>query len=389
VTVLDLGFAVAGPFGTQALSDLGANVIKINATRDPFWHATHIAYACNRGKRSICIDLKKPAGLAVLHRLVTTADVVHSNMRRDALVRLGCDEASLRPHNPTMIYCHTRGFDRGPRSNAPGNDQTGASLAGVTWEDGGGYDGGRPFWSLTSMGDTGNGYLSAIAVIQALYHRARSGEGQSVDTSILNAALLSASAAAVTADGTPVPRPHLDRLQLGLTALYRLYETTDGWLCLAVTDEPQWQGLVIALAHLGLGDDERFSEPSRRHANDATLCALLHGEMKTRTSREWFALLEGAGVPCEIANPSFGRDVFADPVMRDLGLIVEHQHPKLGRFEQFGATIDFSGTPGIVQGPPPIVGQHTREILEQHGFEGEEIEELFASQVVFEDLWVD
>ncbi len=100
VTVLDLGFAVAGPFGTQALADLGANVIKINATRDPLWHATHIAYGCNRGKRSICIDLKNPDGLAVLHRLVAAADVVHSNMRRDALVRLGCDEASLRLVNP-------------------------------------------------------------------------------------------------------------------------------------------------------------------------------------------------------------------------------------------------------------------------------------------------
>jgi crotonobetainyl-CoA:carnitine CoA-transferase CaiB-like acyl-CoA transferase len=216
VTVLDLGFAVAGPFGTQVLADLGTNVIKVNARRDPYWHATHIAYGCNRGKRSICIDLKQPDGLAVLHRLVASADVVHSNMRRNALKRLGCDEASLRPLNPTMIYCHTRGFDQGSRSDAPGNDQTGSSLAGVTWEDGGGYDGGRPFWSLTSMGDTGNGYLSAIAVIQALYHRARTGEGQSVDTSILNAALLSASAASVTADGTPLPRPHLDRLQLGL-----------------------------------------------------------------------------------------------------------------------------------------------------------------------------
>ena len=389
VTVLDLGFAVAGPFGTQALSDLGANVIKINATRDPFWHATHIAYACNRGKRSICIDLKKPEGLAVFHRLVASADVVHSNMRRDALVRLGCDEASLRPYNPTMVYCHTRGFDQGPRSDAPGNDQTGASLAGVTWEDGGGYDGGRPFWSLTSMGDTGNGYLSAIAVIQALYHRARTGEGQSVDTSILNAALLSASSASVTADGTPLPRPHLDRLQLGLTALYRLYETTDGWVCLAVTDEPQWQALSSVLPELGLADDERFSDPRRRQASDAALCDLLEGVLNTRTADEWFQLLDAAGVPCEIANPSFGREIFLDPIMRELGLIVEHQHPKLGRFEQFGNTIDFSVTPGVVQGPPPIIGQHTREILGQHGFPADEIEELLASKVVFEDLWVD
>jgi crotonobetainyl-CoA:carnitine CoA-transferase CaiB-like acyl-CoA transferase len=389
VTVLDLGFAVAGPFGTQALSDLGANVIKINATRDPAWHATHIAYACNRGKRSICIDLKKPEGLAVFHRLVAKADVVHSNMRRDALARLGCDEASLRPHNPSMIYCHTRGFDRGPRSDAPGNDQTGASLAGVTWEDGGGYDGGRPFWSLTSMGDTGNGYLSAIAVIQALYHRAKTGEGQSVDTSILNAALLSASAASVRADGTPLPRPHLDRLQLGLSALYRLYETADSWICLAVTDEPQWQTLATALPQLGLADDERFGTVPLRQANDAALGALLAGTFKTHTGDEVFALLDSAGVPCEIANPSFGREIFLDPVMRDLGLIVEHQHPKLGHFEQFGTTIDFSGTPGVVQGPPPIIGQHTREILGQHGFAIEEVEGLLDSKVVYEDLWVD
>src|SRR5207245_268895 len=190
VTVLDLGFAVAGPFGTQVLADLGANVIKVNAWRDPWWHANHIAYGANRGKRSIGIDLKTPEGLAVLHRLVEQADVVHSNMRRDALHRLKIDEASLREVNSDIIYCHTRGFDRGPRSDSPGNDQTGCSLAGVTYEDGGCGDGGKPFWSLTSLGDTGNGFLSAIGVIQALYHRRRTGEAQSVDTSILNAGML-------------------------------------------------------------------------------------------------------------------------------------------------------------------------------------------------------
>jgi crotonobetainyl-CoA:carnitine CoA-transferase CaiB-like acyl-CoA transferase len=239
------------------------------------------------------------------------------------------------------------------------------------------------------MGDTGNGYLSAIAVIQALYHRSRTGEGQSVDTSILNAALLSASSASVTADGTPLPRPHFDRMQLGLTALYRPYETADGWTCLAVTDQPQWQALVAALPDLGLADDERFRDASRRQASDVALGALLEGVLKSLPAREWFRSLDGAGVPCEIASPSFGREIFLDPIIRELGLIVEHQHPKLGRFEQFGNTIDFSVTPRVVQGPPPIVGQHTREILDQHDFPLEEIEELLASEVVFEDLWVD
>jgi crotonobetainyl-CoA:carnitine CoA-transferase CaiB-like acyl-CoA transferase len=361
-------------------------VIKVNATRDPWWHCTHIAYGCNRGKRSVCIDLKHPDGIAVLHRLVANADVVHSNMRRDALRRLGCDEESLRPLNPTMIYCHTRGFDRGPRSDSPGNDQTGASLAGVTWEDGGGYDGGRPFWSLTSMGDTGNGFLSAIAVIQALYHRARTGEGQSVDTSIINAALLSASAASVTADGTPLPRPHLDRHQLGLTALYRLYETADGWLCVAVTDESEWHALSTVL---DLAGDDRFRDPLRRQENDGALAALLADVLRIRTAKEWFGLLDDAGVPCEIANGEFGREVFTDPVMRELGLIVEHRHPVLGRLEQFGTTIDFSATPGVVQGPPPVVGQHTRDILREHGFDDDRIEALLAAEVIFEDLRVD
>jgi crotonobetainyl-CoA:carnitine CoA-transferase CaiB-like acyl-CoA transferase len=193
----------------------------------------------------------------------------------------------------------------------------------------------------------------------------------------------------VTADGTPLPRPHLDRLQLGLSALYRLYETADGWLCLAVTDQPQWQALVSALPEVGLADDRRFGDPRRRQDNDAALWVLLEEVLKTRTAVEWFERLDEAGVPCEIANPSFGREIFADPVMRELGLIVEHQHPILGRFEQFGATIDFSNTPGVVQGPPPIVGQHTRQILSQHGYSADQVEELFAAKVVFEDLRVD
>ena len=212
------------------MADLGAKVIKVNNWRDPWWHANHIAYGANRGKRSVGIDLKTAEGLAVLHRLVERADVVHSNMRREPLYRLGIDEASLRQVNPRLIYCHTRGFDRGKRSDAPGNDQTGCSLAGVTYEDGGTRDGGKPFWSPTSLGDTGNAFLSVIGIIQALYHRARTGEAQAVDTSILNAGMLLASMAAVREDGSALPRPALDGMQLGLGALYRLYEAADGWL---------------------------------------------------------------------------------------------------------------------------------------------------------------
>ncbi|HEX3567111.1 MAG TPA: CoA transferase [Acidimicrobiales bacterium] len=389
VTVLDLGFAVAGPFGTQVLADLGADVIKVNATRDPWWHANHIAYGANRGKRSICIDLKTPEGLSVLHRLVERADVVHSNMRRDALRRLQCDEVSLRAVNSDIIYCHTRGFDRGPRSDSPGNDQTGCSLAGVTYEDGGTHDGGKPFWSLTSLGDTGNGFLSAIGVIQALYHRARSGEAQSVDTSILNAGLLAASMTSVRADGTSVPRPRVDRMQLGLHPLYRLYQTTDGWVCIAATKDEHWRGLLDALGQPGVGDDPRFGDAPGRAAHRQELDELLEPLFRRRTAAEVFAALDEHGVPCEIADPEFSRRAFDDPEMRELGLLVEQQHPKLGRFEHFGTTISFSDTPGRIWGPPPVVGQHTREIMREYDFGDDEIEKLLAGEAVFEDLWVD
>jgi crotonobetainyl-CoA:carnitine CoA-transferase CaiB-like acyl-CoA transferase len=386
ITVLDLGFAVAGPFGTQVLADLGADVIKVNAWRDPWWHASHIAYGANRGKRSIGIDLKTPEGLAVLHRLVERADVVHSNMRRDALGRLKCDEQSLRQVNPDIIYCHTRGFDRGPRSDSPGNDQTGCSLAGVTYEDGGSRDGGKPFWSLTSLGDTGNGFLSAIGVIQALYHRERTDEPQSVDTSILNAGLLVASMASLQADGTALPRPQLDGMQLGLHPLYRLYQTSDGWLCLAAVTEAHWRSLADAL---DLGADTRFVDVSARAAHAGKLTELLSLAFATRTSLELFAVLDDHGVPCEIADPDFDRHLFDDPEMQAAGLVVEQQHPKVGRFEHFGTTINFSDTPGRIWGPPPVVGQHTRQIMHEHGFDDSEIDKLIDARAVFEELWVD
>jgi crotonobetainyl-CoA:carnitine CoA-transferase CaiB-like acyl-CoA transferase len=389
VTVLDLGFAVAGPFGTQVLADLGANVIKVNATRDPWWHATHIAYGANRGKRSICIDLKTTEGLSVLHRLVEKADVVHSNMRRDAVRRLGCDEASLRKVNPDIIYCHTRGFDRGPRSDSPGNDQTGCSLAGVTFEDGGCRDGGKPFWSLTSLGDTGNGFLSAIGVIQALYHRTRTGYPQSVDTSILNAGLLAASMTSVKTDGEALPRPHLDRMQLGLHPLYRLYETADGWMCIAAVTGDHWVGLLDALGQAAVAEDPQFADAAARAAHADELATFLEPLFRQRSARDLFEALDGRGVPCEIADPDFSSGIYEDPEMQARGLVVEQQHPKLGRFDHFGRTITFSDTPGRIWGPPPVVGEHTREIMLEHGYETDEIEKLLAGAAVFEELWVD
>ena len=257
VRVLDLGLAVAGPWGTMMLADLGADVIKVNPLHDVYWMSTHIAMACNRGKRSIAINLKDPAAMEILHELVAGADIVQHNMRYDAAVRLGVDYESLRAIKPDLIYCHTRGFEHGAREGLPGNDQTGAALAGPDWLDGGLDHDGIPLWPVVSLGDTGNGFLSAIAMVQALYHRDRTGEGQFVDTSIMYAQLLNASIAWSLADGSRHgDRPSLDAMQLGHHATYRLYETADGWLCVAATTDEQRSAL-------GLG--ARCRQGHRRH----------------------------------------------------------------------------------------------------------------------------
>jgi crotonobetainyl-CoA:carnitine CoA-transferase CaiB-like acyl-CoA transferase len=388
VIVIDLGFAVAGPFGTQVLGDLGATVIKVNALRDPWWHCTHIAMGANRGKRSIGINLKTAAGMAVLHRLVERADVVHSNMRYKAALRLGVDEVSMRAINPALIYCHTRGFEDGPRSDSPANDQTGNALSGTQYEDGGMSDGGVPFWSLTSMGDTGNGFLSAIGVIQALYHRRRTGIGQRVDTSIINAGMLTTSYAALDADGNGLPRPRLDGMQRGISALYRLYETADGWLCLAAVTEAHWHALVGALGHAELSSDARFATPQSRSANDPALIAALDGVFAAKSASDWFSLLDEHGVPCEISDEEFADHFFDDAEMIAARRVVTYDHPELGRFDHAGLQIDFSDTPGRVWGPPPLVGQHTREIMREFGFADDDIDALCAEKAVFETMSV-
>ena len=366
VTVLDLGLAVAGPFGAQVLADLGANVIKVNALHDGWWHATHVAMGANRGKRSIAVNLKDPRGLAVLHELVRRADVVHHNMRYGAALRLGVDEDSLRALKPDLVYCHTRGFERGDREQLPGNDQTGGALAGGQWEDGGLDDGGRPIWSLTTLGDTGNGFLSAIGVIQALYHRARTGEGQRVDTSIIYAHLLNVSYVYARADGTPIERAHLDAMQLGLSPRYRLYETADGWLCLAAVTDAQWKQVRATLG-VDTGDVDAIETAFR-----------------ARPAAEWFDVLDAAGVPCEISSERFALGVFDDPELIARGWVTASHHPEVGRIDMAGLGFDFSDTPGRIQGGPVFVGRETREIMREIGYDDAHIDELCSAGVALD-----
>jgi crotonobetainyl-CoA:carnitine CoA-transferase CaiB-like acyl-CoA transferase len=376
ITVLDLGLAIAGPYGTQILSDLGAQVIKVNALYDTYWHSNHIAYMANRGKRSIALDLKDPRAMKVLRQLVAKADVVQHNMRYEAAERLKIDYESLKAINPRLIYCHTRGHETGPREGLPGNDQTGACLTGVQWEDGGMSGGGKPLWSFTSLGDTGNGFLSAIAIIQALYHRERTGEGQFCDTSIVNAHMLNTSYAVARPDGQGFARPKTDARQLGHGVASRVYETKEGWLCVVLPREEDWDRFCIATGLSSLAADARFASAASRATNEAALAPQLEARMRERTAAEWFALLDRAGVPCEICDPKFSLGLHDNREFQERGWVAAYEHPFVGRLNQIGLLFNLSATPGRVQGPPLIVGQHSREILAELGYPAAEIEEL-------------
>lgn len=344
VVVLDLGLALAGPFASSVLSDLGADVIKVNAPWDQWWLDTAIGQMANRGKRSICLDLQQPAGRNALYRMVERADIVTHNMRWGVAERIGIGYDDLHQHNPRIIYCNSRGFDKvRSAQNLPGTDQMGAALGGQEWEDGGCNHGGRPFLG-TSMGDLGNGYLMAISAVQALYHRDRTGEGQMIGTSILNACLATACSTFICADGSSPLRPMLDAQQLGFNARYRLYETAEGWICLAAIDDHHFAALARALGTALAIDD---------HA----LAAQLETVFRTRTANEWFTVLDGYGVPVEVSSQSFRRDT---------------REPALS----------FSLTRALVAGPAPKVGEHTTEILVQFGFTDEEIADLSDATLV-------
>jgi crotonobetainyl-CoA:carnitine CoA-transferase CaiB-like acyl-CoA transferase len=219
------------------------------------------------------------------------------------------------------------------------------------------------------MGDTGNGFLGAIGVIQALYHRERTGVGQFVDTSILYACLLNASYAWTFADGTPGPRPRLDAMQLGLGPLYRLYETADGWLCVAAVTSEHRDRLAKAIGS-SLPDDPG---------------AHLERVFRTRPAREWFELLDGYGVPCEVSSDSYAVEMFDDPELVEREWVVTYEHPLVGRLEQFGRVVDFSDTQPPIPRPPLVVGDHTRAILTGAGLSTEDVDALVRDGVVRDD----
>jgi crotonobetainyl-CoA:carnitine CoA-transferase CaiB-like acyl-CoA transferase len=374
VRVIDLGLGVAGPFTGRALADLGADVIKVHALHDTFWAGTHMGLGTNRGKRSIALNLKDERGRGVLDALIDRADVVMTNWRPGAAARLGVDYDSLRSRYPRLVYCNTRGYEQGPRSDLPGTDQTAAALAGVEWEDGACDTGNPPLWSRSGMGDTGNALLAAIAIVAALYHRDRTGEGQAVSTSIVNAQLLHTSYAWIHADGAPADWGHVDRDQFGLSPFYRMYQCRDDrWLFVAAPRPADEDRLIAAVD----GDIAALGDADK-------VVATLAARFRERPATEWFDALDAADVPVEIVDEAFCRSLFDDPDARAAQLVSETWAASTGRFEDPGLLVNLSATPGTIQRGPCMCGEHSREVLLEHGYTATQIDDLTNDGVVLD-----
>jgi len=383
VTVLDLGVAVAGPWCGELLAQLGATLIKVDPPRQNFWLATKMAKAVNRSKRHLALDIKAPGGAETIAELVKRSDVFITNMRTQAASKLGLDYESLAKLNPGLVYCHTAGFDDS-RARLAGNDQVSNSVAGTCFEDGGMANGGKPYFHSGSGGDLGNGSLGAIAIVQALYHRDKTGVGQELDTNIVNAGLFACARVYSGADGTRYDHPSLDPELLGLSARYGVYECSgESWLCLAALRDADWDALTTVIPKLAA--DDRFATADARKENDPALRNLLEGEFASDHATNWFARLDAAGVPCEISAIDFGQHVFDDAEMIERELVVTRDGQlRHGRVEMFGRLLNFSDTVPDILGPPAEPGQHSREILREFGFDDDSIDKLVADSAVIE-----
>ncbi len=378
IRVLDLTRALAGPFCTMMLGDLGADVIKVERPGKgdesrgwgpPFVGESYEGYpgesayflAINRNKRSLTVNLKSAEGQEIIRRLVKEVDVFVENFRTGVLDAMGLGYEDLRAVNPRLVYCSISGYGRtGPYANRPGYDailQAEGGLMSIT-----GPVEGPPSRVGIPIIDITTGMFAASAILAALRARDQSGEGQLVDISLLDTsvALLSNVASNYLVGGIEPPR--LGNAHPNI-APYGAFRAQDRWFVLGAANERQWGLLCDVLGQPELKDDPRFATNGDRLANREALHDTLNQLFATRPAEDWLAQLRQGGLPCGPINAI--PDVFAHPqaAARDFALSVEH--PSAGEVKVAGFPYKLSETPATIRRPPPRLGEHTAEVLEQ------------------------
>jgi crotonobetainyl-CoA:carnitine CoA-transferase CaiB-like acyl-CoA transferase len=389
VRVVELAHVMAGPTCGLMLADLGADVIKVEKMPDgddtrrmapPTIDGESAAYLMmNRNKRGIAVDFKREEGQAIGRRLISAADVVIENFRKGTLERLGLGYDALRERNPKVIYCEVSGFGRsGPYAERGGFDLIAQGMSGlmsITGE----APGRPPVKCGAPVTDITAGILAAMGVLAAYIHRLKTGEGQRVDTSLFEAGIVQTywqSAIALATGQAPGPLGSAHPLN----APYQAFETADGWITIGAANQANWIRLTEALEATPLRDDLRFATNDARMANLPALVAALTPLLKRLTTARWLELLETAGVP---AGPVLDvAQMLLDPQTAARQMVVDVPHSRLGAVKTLGAPVKFSGTPGGVTRGAPLLGEHTREVLREHGYADTDIDALAAARVV-------
>jgi crotonobetainyl-CoA:carnitine CoA-transferase CaiB-like acyl-CoA transferase len=371
ITVLDGASYLAGPYGAMMLADLGASVIKVESLEGDSFRELPGFYGWNRGKRSVAVNLKEPAGREVLQRLVKTADVLIQNMRPGVAERLGMDSAALRALNPRLIYCAMTAFGPdGPYRDRPGYDPVLQAMGGVQHLQG---FGGPPQFVRVAVTDYYTAALGAQAVLAALFVRERTGRGQHVETSLLQGVLALQSGSVVDYPGKPT--------FLRETPTYRLYQAGDGrWFFLACGNQAFWAKLCKAVGRPEMTDDPRFGSWLLRGDNRDALMPILEAAFATRSREEWLKILSEHDIPC--APVQSLQEFMRDPGVQHMKMTVQYEHPEVGALTLMGQPLRFSETQAPDAGPPPVLGQHTRAVLREVGYTDGDITDLHRRGVI-------
>lgn len=384
VRVLDLSRVLAGPWCTQTLADLGADVIKVErpgsgddtrAWGPPYLKgrdgedSTEAAYylGTNRNKRSITVDIAKPAGQALIRRIATRCDVFVENFKVGDMARYGLDSAALRALNPRLVYCSITGFGQtGPYRERAGYDYAVQGMGGLMSVTGERDDlpGGGPQKVGVAVADLFTGMYATVAILAALRHRELTGQGQAIDMALLDSQVAMLANLGANYLVTGVAPRRMGNAHQNIVP-YQVFEVADGHIILAVGNDGQFAKFCEVAGCAELARDARFAKNADRVRHRAVLVPLLAERLKTRSKHDWLSALEAAKVPCGPINSL--DEVFTDPQVQARQMTVEMPHPLTDRLRLVASPMKFSATPVQYRRPPPLLGEHTTELLAEFG----------------------
>ncbi|MFE2734940.1 CaiB/BaiF CoA transferase family protein [Streptomyces sp. NPDC055144] len=387
IRIVDLTQIASGPYATSLLGDFGADVIKVEPpTGDPLRRIDNTfgvgesaySYSVNRSKRAVGIDLKTPAGFAVLERMLQTADVLTVSMRPAAAAKLGIDYRSLAERFPRLVYCSITGYgEDGPLVERPGMDLIAQARGGVMGTSG--EPGRTPVKVGPAIGDFLCSYLAINAILLALRVRDRDGTGQQVSVNLLDGQVSLLANLSVAYHRTGVPYRPMGGAQTNIVP-YQVFATADGWMVVACLTEKFWVNLCHATEREDLLADPRYATNADRVRNRHDLVPELERLFAERPTSRWVEALEASDVPCSPVNRL--EEVFEDPqvVSNSMKLVLEH--PVHGDIVTVNNPIHLSRTPARPWGYPPAVGEHNDEVLTELGYDAEKIRTLRESGAV-------